>query len=944
MADINHLEKMRRELKCPICLSLLKSAVSLTCNHVFCNSCIVESMRVISNCPVCKVPLCRREVRPAPHMDNLVSIYKSMEAASGLNMVISQVAPPKHSARPSFPSNKRIHVTPYPVSETPIQQKKAIMSGTSTIEAVDRTGLDNNKILTNEMQEDPSLPPFFWLRDTNEKDDGPEKFIITRESTGLSPTASTPCFSDIKDSDDCRTPKHLTPNSKYTAKEYVDSEIFQWTQRDCSPELFLTPAKKQDAKEIRSSELQEDEQVQMFLHSKNHSRDLDRSKASHLGENRTAKVIYFKETLKKIRKRSKAKKVDDLSYGTAIISLNEDNHFGSIEPVERLRQERKLPQHKGPLRSSRKTNKRNLKATELHLGERTASPLKECNETTVADKYTGASNSGIPNQNMDDASRMVKFPSESSNKFIGYGLHLKNKFMKGACGNTCKLQGKRKACSLDHSISRRSCTSRKINANEEKSQKRGLEKSKPGLQLFSCRQDKGEGSSRVKSKIKNIQTLNQSRLDLNDVGVVAANSSNAKPRTCTIIDDMGDIQLCMNQRNVLKKCTNSDSPTPCAFCHSSSVSEVSGEIMHYSDGKLVAADYNGGVNVIHSHKNCTEWAPEVYFKDDLVINLPTELARSRRITCSYCGIKGAALGCFEKSCRKSFHYLCAKKTPECRWDNENFVMLCPLHYSSKLPCETPELQKQNKKRFASKGEAQTSSQSKATDEKSCMWTWPSGSPRKWVLCSSALSDDEKAILYEFARLTGISISKTWSSVVTHVITSIDENGACRRTLKFLMGILEGKWILSIEWIKECMKFMKPVEEEKYEIGVDVHGICNGPRLGRMRILNKEPKIFNKLWFYFMGDFIPAYKGYLQDLTMAAGGRVLQRRPISREQEKLLDDYSEMTIIVYSTEPPENNCMKKAEAMALAQLCGAKVVTNSWILDSIAASGMKLPLC
>lgn len=40
--------------------------------------------------------------------------------------------------------------------------------------------------------------------------------------------------------------------------------------------------------------------------------------------------------------------------------------------------------------------------------------------------------------------------------------------------------------------------------------------------------------------------------------------------------------------------------------------------------------------------------------------------------------------------------------------------------------------------------------------------------------------------------------KNWGSSVTHVIASTDENGACRRTLKILMGILEGKWILSTE--------------------------------------------------------------------------------------------------------------------------------------------------
>lgn len=59
----------------------------------------------------------------------------------------------------------------------------------------------------------------------------------------------------------------------------------------------------------------------------------------------------------------------------------------------------------------------------------------------------------------------------------------------------------------------------------------------------------------------------------------------------------------------------------------------------------------------------------MYFDDGKAINLDAELARSRRITCSCCGIKGAALGCFEKSCRKSFHVTCAKLMPECRWDN-----------------------------------------------------------------------------------------------------------------------------------------------------------------------------------------------------------------------------------------------------------------------------------
>lgn len=127
-------------------------------------------------------------------------------------------------------------------------------------------------------------------------------------------------------------------------------------------------------------------------------------------------------------------------------------------------------------------------------------------------------------------------------------------------------------------------------------------------------------------------------------------------------------------------------------------------------------------------------APNVYFVDRKVINLEAEVVRSRRIKCSCCGIKGAALGCYEKSCRKSFHVTCAMKIPQCRWDTVsfmddssvvyniwlatssslthfffefllkqvNFVLLCPLHFSSKLPNEIPrprEIQSSSKEEY-----------------------------------------------------------------------------------------------------------------------------------------------------------------------------------------------------------------------------------------------------
>lgn len=53
-------------------------------------------------------------------------------------------------------------------------------------------------------------------------------------------------------------------------------------------------------------------------------------------------------------------------------------------------------------------------------------------------------------------------------------------------------------------------------------------------------------------------------------------------------------------------------------------------------------------------------------------------------------------------------------------------------------------------------------------------------------------------LVTFARCNGAIVSKYWNDDVTHVIAATDSNGACTRTLKVLMAILNGKWIVTLE--------------------------------------------------------------------------------------------------------------------------------------------------
>ncbi|TYJ22310.1 hypothetical protein E1A91_A08G116800v1 [Gossypium mustelinum] len=50
-------------------------------------------------------------------------------------------------------------------------------------------------------------------------------------------------------------------------------------------------------------------------------------------------------------------------------------------------------------------------------------------------------------------------------------------------------------------------------------------------------------------------------------------------------------------------------------------------------------------------------------------------------------------------------------------------------------------------------------------------------------------------------MISVTVSKFWRSDVSHVIASTNENGACTRTLKVLMAISNGKWVLKLNYVR-----------------------------------------------------------------------------------------------------------------------------------------------
>ncbi|XP_068657389.1 protein BREAST CANCER SUSCEPTIBILITY 1 homolog [Aristolochia californica] len=1123
MADVSHLEKMGRELKCPICLSLLNSAVSLTCNHVFCGSCISMSIKRASDCPVCKVPYHRREVRPAPHMDNLVSIYKSMEIASGVNIFVtppkrssdckrqggnesnfvgpkvrklnrgkskkqksvqqneaedrkitnSRISDSQTSGKSSFSANKRVQVLPLPDAS---MLPQTIPGNRGERELNKNAGQECAKDCSNSLNEKPAFEgngdslfcPFFWLKETeeNEENSDSQSCHVTDDECTVGTPRHIPSFSDIKDSQSPNTIASKECDGTSKAVDFHDSEMFEWTQRACSPELFSTPLKKQENHGLT------------FVEMGSPILSCKQAINSNAGTATTKSNARCKQLKQKVGKPCLSKLtngadkfVDKVKYETLtgsggileefptlprIVAENSSEENESAENVlcvnlGRKRSERGDIKHskRNPLteevtRKSRVTAKNPNEANEIeeigrspNLGRKgrkrggkfidhpkrkhvklsisqiDEGPKDEVVEESPKIHQEDDKGPGNENQPVDTlVKRMSRVANDGIEELLDEIPNESREIVESPnqgrkhTENICKRVSKRRV--KDRSRSKRNQmedTVRDIgqevptsdgqevgNRSDEKIDPKYKSRSEghltsltaimagevstelptntideaemdtlfSKLPLVEVNNERTSGQentvnkkgNKVKTKFqrRKARTEDQAReattkVNTIDAAVVEDSPTVARENTenwvFPSVHDKHEVVFSAKNHQ-LQKCNEIPRKMPCAFCRSCHVSELTGEMVHYLSGKLIPAEYSGGSHVIQSHKKCAEWAPNVYFEEDEVMNLEAEISRSRRIKCSCCGIKGAALGCFDKGCRKSFHVPCAKMTPQCRWDDENFVMLCPLHSSSSLPKETPE-QKKSRKQQDSKVERSA--------EVNCQWTWPSGSPKKWVLCCSSLNAEEKDSVSKLIKLAGLSLAKTWNPAVTHVIASTDENGACKRTLKFLMGILDGKWVLKTDWVKACLTALQPVNEEKYEIEVDIHGVKGGPREGRQRVINKEPKLFHELEFYFVGEFTNSYKGYLHDLVIAGGGVVLHRRPISRIQKGPLEESSQcMIYVIYSLEQPEKSDAKKssrifarrkAEASAIASTVNAKMAPHSWILDSIAASKLQV---
>ncbi|KAI4484889.1 hypothetical protein M0802_012982 [Mischocyttarus mexicanus] len=124
------------------------------------------------------------------------------------------------------------------------------------------------------------------------------------------------------------------------------------------------------------------------------------------------------------------------------------------------------------------------------------------------------------------------------------------------------------------------------------------------------------------------------------------------------------------------------------------------------------------------------------------------------------------------------------------------------------------------------------------------------------------------------------------SIVTHVIVEANNKNITKLTYDVMLAILNGKWLLTSEWISMCLELedIHQMELELFEVsGCPILGI---PKRARLNQEHQNPRLFDRCSFYLalhpdvvypIGD-INLTKKELTKLINAGGGTILSREP------------------------------------------------------------------
>ncbi|TRY74400.1 hypothetical protein TCAL_16866 [Tigriopus californicus] len=195
--------------------------------------------------------------------------------------------------------------------------------------------------------------------------------------------------------------------------------------------------------------------------------------------------------------------------------------------------------------------------------------------------------------------------------------------------------------------------------------------------------------------------------------------------------------------------------------------------------------------------------------------------------------------------------------------------------------------------------------------------------RKIVLITSGLDIKSRELVKRFAQFSGCTLKTNLDKHITHVIVAHDDDLQAEVTLKFLQGVSLGKFLIGIQWIRDCCDKEKVLDYHDYEVkhssGED------GPFRSRMAHEEHQPLLFKDYAFILRGKFQTIPEDKFRELLQWSGGKIW-RSPVTINNE----DRGKRFIIVDRQSPHvESECVK------LFRSTGMVVIEKDWIIDCLA---------